>query len=113
MKASKALRTVVRSSDLTALEISRRIGRKDNYVSSLLSRGSCPTAETLATIAGMCGWKLCLVGPDREIEIDGWKVKARKSIPIDSRPVEEPRGEEPAGEEPVDGEGEPTEPLAD
>ena len=87
MKASKALRSVVRSSDLTALEVSRRIGRKDNYVSSLLSRGSCPTAETLATIAGICGWKLCLVGPDREIEIDGWKVKARKTTPASGKSV--------------------------
>lgn len=72
MKAPDALKMIVKESDISAIEISSRIGRKSNYVSSLLSRGSTPTAETLATIAGACGYRLCLVRGNEAIDLDGW-----------------------------------------
>ena len=80
----------MRGSGLTAIEISRKIGRKDNYVSSLLSRGSIPTAETLASIAEASGWRLCLVSDGEMVDLDGWEVQAQTSIVIE--------GERPAGE---------------
>lgn len=74
MKATDALRLMVRSSGKTALEISARIGRKPNYVSSLLSRGSTPTVETFASIAEACGGQLLLSLPSQDIVLDGWEI---------------------------------------
>ncbi len=94
MKVPEALRRMVRGSGLTAIEISRKIGRKDNYVSSLLSRGSVPTAETLASIAEASGWRLCLVSDGETVDLDGWAVQAQTSILIDGeQPIEESEAE--------------------
>ena len=76
MKATRALRAMVKGSGLTATEISHRIGRTGNYLSSLLSRGSVPSVETFASIAQACGCKLCLITPDETIQLDGWEAKS-------------------------------------
>lgn len=89
MDATRAMRAMLRSSGLTSLEVSRRIGRKDNYMSSLLSRGSSPQADTLATIAEACGYKLCLVGEGRTIDLDGWDVEVSQTIAIDGSIAQE------------------------
>ena len=83
MKATKAIRTMIERSGLTAIEVSQQMGRKENYISSLLSRGSSPTAETLASIAEACGWKLCLVSSETSLELDGWTVGVSSEIKVD------------------------------
>lgn len=82
MKATEALRKMVKSSGKTALSISKEIGRKPNYVSSLLHRGSTPTVETFASIAKACGATLRLEFADEVIELDGWDVRAAEDMPI-------------------------------
>lgn len=84
MRATDALRFMIRESGLTATQISLKIGRKENYVSSLLSRGSVPSAETFASIAEACGCQLCLMLPQKHIQIDGWDVKVDQRAYIDS-----------------------------
>ena len=81
MKATEALRRMVRNSGKTALQISKEIGRKPNYVSSLLHRGSTPTVETFASIAAACGAKLRLELPDETLDLDGWEVKETEEVP--------------------------------
>lgn len=73
MKAPTALREMVMRCDKTAIQISTDIGRKPNYVSSLLNRGSVPTVETFASIANACGARLYLEMPDETIQLDGWE----------------------------------------
>lgn len=83
MKATRALRMMVKNSGLTAIEISRRIGRTDNYLSSLLNRGSVPSVETFASIAEACGCRLCLVMPEQTVQLDGWEVELTTDVMID------------------------------
>ena len=75
MKATLALREMVRSTDKSAITISREIGRGPNYVSSLISSGSVPSVETFATIARACGARLQLVMRNgRVTTVDGWEL---------------------------------------
>ena len=74
MKATEALRMMVKKSDKTSVRISADIGRKHNYVASLLCRGSVPSVETFASIAEACGARLVLELPDETIQLDGWEV---------------------------------------
>jgi len=83
MKATEALRKMVKSSGKTALQISREIGRKPNYVSSLLHRGSTPTVETFASIAKACGATLRLEFAGESLELGGWDVEATEDVPIE------------------------------
>ncbi len=82
MKSTLVLREMIRRSGKTAVQISREIGRKDNYISSLMHSGCIPSVETFASIAGACGAKLCLVYPDKLIQMDGWKAIVSGHIAI-------------------------------
>ena len=64
MDASQALREIVEASGLTHRQIARRLGRYDSYVSQLLTRSGAPGADTLASVAGACGYRLELVPMD-------------------------------------------------
>ena len=65
MDASKALRTMVEASGLTHRQIAHGLGKYDSYVSQILTRSNAPGADTLASIAHACGYRLALV-PDDE-----------------------------------------------
>lgn len=84
MKSTKVLKEIVKNSGKSAVQISREIGRKDNYVSSLLSSGSVPSVETFASIAQACGAQLCVVYPDRMIQMDGWQAIVSEHIVVSS-----------------------------
>lgn len=84
METCEAIREMMEHGATTALEVSRRIGRSDNYISSMLSRGSVPSAQTLATIAEACGWHLCLVSEEETVRIDGRKLSVTNQIGIDA-----------------------------
>lgn len=73
MKATEALRKMVRESGKSAIAISREIGRGPNYVSSLLSSGSVPSVETFASIARACDCELRLTTPTWDAGLDGWE----------------------------------------
>ena len=73
MKTTEALRLIVRNSEKSAIQISREIGRRPNYVSSLLHSGSVPSCETFATIAEACGATLQVVTKNGTLELDGWE----------------------------------------
>ena len=73
MKATDALRKVVRESDKSAIQISCEIGRRPNYVSSLLHSGCVPSCETFASIVNACGAELQVVVGDEVITLDGWE----------------------------------------
>lgn len=64
MDSSHALRTVVEASGLTHRQIARRLDRYDSYVSQVLTRTSAPGADTIASIARACGYRLELVPLD-------------------------------------------------
>ena len=57
-------------------EVSRRLGRSRQFMSSLIGQGSTPKADTLARVADVCGYTLALVPhgstlPDGSIVLDG------------------------------------------
>ncbi len=78
MKATEALRLMVRNAGKSAIAISKEIGRKPNYVASLMNRGSVPSVETFASIAEACGARLVLELPDETVELDGWQAQEKQ-----------------------------------
>jgi transcriptional regulator with XRE-family HTH domain len=61
MDVQQAMRAMVDASGMTHRQISARLGRYDSYVSQLLTRTSVPGADTVASIARACGYRLELV----------------------------------------------------
>ena len=61
MDTLQALRLMLDRSGATAYRVAVAIGRKPNYVSGMLRRGSVPSADLLAKIAAACGYSLRLV----------------------------------------------------
>lgn len=70
MKALDALRLMLDRSGATAYQVAVAIGRKPNYISGMLRRGSVPSADLLARIAAACGYSLRLVPLNGGEEID-------------------------------------------
>ena len=69
MKTDEAIRQAARQiGGITAA--SKAMGRDQNYIAGMLSRGSVPKADTLARIASVCGYRLVLVGHGEELEIE-------------------------------------------
>ena len=60
MGAGDAIRKMMESSGMTAVDLSRAIGRSDTYVSTTLSKGSSPRVDTLAAMAEARGFDLIL-----------------------------------------------------
>ncbi len=67
MGAGDAIRKMMEVSGMTAVDLSRAIGRSDTYVSTTLSKGSVPRVDTLAAMAEAMGFELVLKGGETEI----------------------------------------------
>lgn len=63
MNGLDAMRLAIERSGASPYALSKRAGRVPSYVSQLLRQGSKPTADTLAMIGDLCGYRLALV-PD-------------------------------------------------
>lgn len=70
MKSLDAVRLMLDRSGATAYRVAVAIGRKPNYISGMLRRGSVPSADLLARIAAACGYSLRLVPLNGGEEID-------------------------------------------
>ena len=72
MDALAAIRAMSEESGVGHVEASERAGRSPFYVSSLLSRGSTPRADVLATLASAYGYRLVLepLGAGEPLPID-------------------------------------------
>ena len=64
MDTTTAIREMIEASGLTHRQIASRMGRYDAYVSQLVSRGTEPRVDTLASVARSCGYRLQLVPLD-------------------------------------------------
>lgn len=73
MTASEAVALMIERAGVTSYRVSLRLGRHSSYVSTMLRRGSCPSADLLAKIGAACGYRLDLVPLDgsESIHIDG------------------------------------------
>lgn len=73
MSSLEAIRAMLERSGLTAYRVAVRLGRHSSYLSTMLRRGSVPSADLLAKIASACGYSLLLVprGGGESIELDG------------------------------------------
>lgn len=73
MKTLEAVRLMLDRSGATSYRVAVDMGRSPTYVSSMLRRGSCPSADLLAKMAHICGYRLDLVPYDGSdvIHIDG------------------------------------------
>lgn len=61
MDANEAMRLIIESSGKSGRQVAREIGRSESFISSTLSQGVCPRADTLARVAHACGYELVLV----------------------------------------------------
>lgn len=64
MNTSEALRLLLDRSGVTPYRVAVDMGRAPTYVSSMLRRGSVPSADLLAQIADVCGYDLRLISRD-------------------------------------------------
>lgn len=75
MDTHDAMLTMLAASGVTPYRAALGLGRHSSYVSTMLRRGSCPSADLLARLASVCGWRLVLVPPDgldlEALTIDG------------------------------------------
>ena len=73
MRSLDAVRLMLERSNTTPYRAAVSMGRSPTYVSSMLRRGSVPSADILSEIARACGYRLDLVPLDgsEAIHIDG------------------------------------------
>ena len=64
MDTLQAVREMLAASGLTPYAAAVGMGRTPTYISGMLRRGSVPSADLLAKIAGACGYRLQLVPDD-------------------------------------------------
>lgn len=64
MNTTNAVRALLARSGLTSYKVSRGLGRHSSYVSTMLRRGSTPSADLLAQMADVCGYDLRLISRD-------------------------------------------------
>lgn len=80
MDTLQALQIMLDGSGVTPYQAAKAIGRGSSYVSGMVWRGSCPSADLLARLAGVCGWRLALLPPDGSglgpLTIDGGAADA-------------------------------------
>lgn len=60
MTSLEAVREMLEASGMSPYRVSLALGRSPNYISGMLRRGSVPSADLLAKIAGACGYELRL-----------------------------------------------------
>ena len=65
------VRDMVSRSGLSMREVSRCIGRSDNYLSSMLRNGTVPSVGLLANIAHACGFSVTIEGRGVRYRIGG------------------------------------------
>ena len=65
----KFLRDIMARENLSAREVSRRMGRHDAYLSVTLNRGSHPRTDTLASMLDAMGYDLVAVSRDDGHEV--------------------------------------------
>lgn len=70
MEAKRVLRAMVEHSGKSKADISRAMGRSDNYIGVTLAKGTVPQADTLARIAKACGYKVYVEGQGERLEVD-------------------------------------------
>ena len=100
MDTLKAMQIMLEASDVTPYRAAKMLGRGSSYISGMVWRGSCPSADLLARLAGACGWRLVLLPPDGldvgALTIDGGAAPA--SAPAaDSAGTAPPAGAPAAG----------------
>jgi transcriptional regulator with XRE-family HTH domain len=61
MTSLDAVREMLGASGLSPYRVAVVLGRTPSYISGMLRRGSCPSADLLAKIADACGYSLQLV----------------------------------------------------
>lgn len=73
MTTLEAVRLMLVRSGMSSYRVALGLGRASSYVAGMLRRGSCPSADLLAKMAHICGYRLDLVPYDgsESIHIDG------------------------------------------
>lgn len=64
MRSTDAVRLMIDRSGLTCYRVAMGLDRHSSYVSTMLRRGSVPSADLLARIARICGYRLELIPDD-------------------------------------------------
>ena len=65
MEAMEAVKTAAAAAGVPTTHIGPAMGKRSNYVSAIVSRGSTPQADTLAAMLAPCGYVLAAVPRDQ------------------------------------------------
>ncbi len=69
MRADKVLREIISKEGLSATEVSKRIGKTRQYMTTLFSHHRIPQADTMARICDVVGYDLLVRSRDDGYEI--------------------------------------------
>lgn len=69
MDALSALNEMIRSSGWHYKPLSKRLGRTESYIGSMLSKGTTPTIETFARIADACEYDVFLIPRNHDASV--------------------------------------------
>lgn len=69
MKAKAALNRIINESGISRIQLSRKLGRTDNYLSSMTHGRQSPGCDVMASVADVCGYDLILRKRSTGIEI--------------------------------------------
>lgn len=83
MDAHSIIRSMAADADLSMREISRMIGKSPNYIGAMFGQDSTPRADTLAEIAGACGFKVVLTDGSHEYELTPGKPSRGAAVTVE------------------------------
>ena len=64
MDTNEVMRAMVDSAGMSRRAASLAMGRSDNWLRNTLARPGSSTADSVALLADVCGWSLCVVPSD-------------------------------------------------
>lgn len=85
MDAHSIIRSMAADADLSMREISRMMGKSPNYIGAMFGQDSTPRADTLAEIAGACGFRVVLTDGAHEYELTPGKPPGGAAVTVEVR----------------------------
>lgn len=85
MNVPDAIRHMVSHSGKSSHAVCREMGRDKSYIATTLTRGSVPNVDTLAMIAGACGYSVVATGHGETIGVGVPRVAVGSMLRISGR----------------------------
>lgn len=70
IKPSAIIAHMVGSSKLSRYEVSRKLGRNNEYVARLIRGGEHPRIDNIVRVAAVCGYEIHVIGHGEDITVE-------------------------------------------